>query len=168
MIIIEIALGIVLAVIILNYWQDIIGWGILAVIGSVIIAALAGVSYFIYSNWDSLAPILALLLIVVCFVIGMMILHKVCEFLDERLSRFTIKMWNVTGGESIAILFMIITLTVGIFFVLKAVITENPPHNNLPIGCLLIFIGGLIYNNNIKNSIKKTRAQRIIQKTYEK
>jgi hypothetical protein len=165
--IIEVALGIVLAVIILNYWRNIIGWGVLAIIGTIFITAVVGVGYLIYNSWDSITPFIPLLLIVICFVIGIPLLFKVSEFIEDGLSQFTIKAWNLTGGECIAILFITIMLTVGLSFLFRAVIMENPPHNELPIGLWLVVFGGLVYKKNMK-TINKTRGQRVIKRTYEK
>ncbi|RHW76806.1 hypothetical protein [Colwellia sp. RSH04] len=167
MLIIEIALGIVLAVIIINYWRDIINFGVVAIIGLVILSVLFGIGYFIYDGWDSIAPFLPLLFTIICFVIGMPLLFKVSEFIENGLSKYTIKAWNLTGGECIAILLITIMLSVGLSFLFRAVIMKNPPHNELPIGLWLVFFGGLIYKKNMK-TINKTRGQRIIKSTYEK
>jgi len=64
--IIQIALGIILAVVILRYWIEIISFGIKAFILAMILAAVAAGGYFAYLHYESVL-IFVILAILFCF-----------------------------------------------------------------------------------------------------
>ena len=151
MLIIEVALGIVLAVVILRYWRELISVGILGGIAIVAISALIFGGYYLYENTELFYGILS----VIAFAFFISGIYKVIEICGKRVSQVTLEKWNFTSGEIFGVLFIVIMVILGLFFIVKATISGEYNDIHTPIGSVFIFlgvVGGFVHIRDIKKS----------------
>lgn len=162
MLIIEIALGIVLAVIILVFWHEIIRFGLL---GALILAALSAVafgSYYAYENFSSIAPLLSIMV----FIIILIFFVKYVDVLMRKISIITLNKWNLTSGEIFGNTFVAFLILAGLTSAAYSLFTSNYGSVSMSLGIASIVIGLIGYKVQIKD-IKKSREHRAITESYE-
>lgn len=77
--IIEVALGVVLGVLILRYWQAVITLGILAAVLGVVLAVGGAVFYWVTTNEEVFRKLMALLLVLSGLLIGSFLSHIIAK-----------------------------------------------------------------------------------------
>lgn len=166
MLIIQIALGVVLAVIILAYWRKILSIGVLSFL---IILAISGVcitGYFAYSNQDIIREILIVVL-VVSTMIGLIILAKIIgESFSKKLSINTIRRWNLTFGDIVGSILFLSILICGLFSIIQAILIHTIESGYFSIGLALLLIGSIGCFIHFKE-IKRSQKQRKIKSSYQ-
>jgi hypothetical protein len=162
MLIIEIALGIVLAVIILIFWRQIIGFGVIAIIAMIAISILGIGGYFLYNNFDAVSPFLPLIILLILLYGLWMLIKEV----GKRISVVTLKKWDLSSGDISGILFSVPMFLLGLFFLSKTLITGDYEVTHLYGGGLLVIAGVIVWFAN-KKEIKRTRALRAIKASYK-
>ena len=95
MLIIEIALGIVLAVVILIFWRQILGYGLLGILGIAVISVFSIGGYYAYENFDSVIGLVAGIGIIAA-IIGAIVLSDV---VGSKISELMIKKWDWSIAE---------------------------------------------------------------------
>ena len=162
MLVIEIALGIVLAVVILRYWKEILGLGFLGVTIIAVLASIAYGSYYAYQNFDIILPILIFITLLVLLVLA----KHALKSLLAKLSVETIKRWDVSCGEILGITFSTLVIISGLLLIGSSLYSDE---NRIP----LIFMGviisvvGIAICKSYYSDIKREREYRAIRKTYE-
>lgn len=151
MIIIEIALGIVLAVLILRYWREIIGLGILGGVFAVGVSILLLIGYFIYENHEKIETGLVITITVLAIFV---VPYIGVKFISRKISPFTLRKWNLTCGEITAFIMIISTTLTGILLLLRSKLSGEFNEVHYPIGLVLIFvglIGVIVHFKDVKN-----------------
>ena len=156
MLIIQIALGIVLAVVALRFWTNIIAFGVVGMIAlAVLFAVILGASY-IYE-------VLSLVLIIfITFAVYCSI-----GIAGAELSVVTIKKWNLDSGDVAGMVFGVALLICGIYFAFNNYVTDKHSDAFVSICVFLLFAScsAAVFYVQLKE-IKKTRGLRSIKKTY--
>ncbi|MBI3231387.1 MAG: hypothetical protein HYZ45_14845 [Burkholderiales bacterium] len=109
--IIDIALGIVLAVFILRYWPAIVALGIIAVIGFVLLAFVGVGIYFIASNEAVLQKVLTVLTLVAVFLVG--------SFVSQLIAQRTVLKSEEVGVLLTIAIFLTVTTLFFAWFIAK-------------------------------------------------
>ena len=159
MLIIEIALGIVLAVIILRYWQEIIRFGGYGILFITIVSGILFGGYYLYENLEKVAPFLAIAFVLFIFFSAFVVIN----FFGQKLSVISLEKWNLSCSEITGIIFIISMVFLGMYFILSDFISGE--NNDATFGFVFFFlgvIGGFVHLRDIK----KAREQRAIRKTY--
>jgi uncharacterized membrane protein len=117
--IIDIALGIVLAVVILRYWPVIVGLGIAATIGVVLLAIGGAVIYFVFTNEVVLQKVTTLAILLAVFLMGSWVSHLIAQ-------RTVLKMEEI--GVLLTITIFLIAMTIFFFpFIFKWATDAHEP-----------------------------------------
>jgi len=68
-----------------------------------------------------------------------------------------LKKWNLTSGELVRIVFVILTIVIGLFLVGRSIVTGEYNNIHISIGSVLVIfglVGGLSHMRDIKRSRK--------------
>lgn len=161
MLIIQIALGIVLAAVILNYWRQIIGLGIDAII---IIAVFAGVYFggsYTYENFDNALPFL----VIIMFIATLYFLQRVIRLFNKRLTVRSIEKWDLSSEDIGSVLFSILLLMLAISLFGAALYWRDESTTFYVLGTIF-FIASVMKGISSKKEIEKSREKRAIRRTY--
>ncbi|WP_445359603.1 hypothetical protein [Microbulbifer sp. ANSA005] len=162
MLIIQIALGIVLAVVILRFWRQILGFGIIGLIGIALLGTVLTAGYFAYENIHSISPFIGLAV----FIGGLVGLVKFFEVSEKYLSKVTVEVWNLSAGDVFFLLFLLCLVVLAFFFFGKAIWLTESRAGNILIGTILFIVtvsGYFIY----QKELKRGRASRSAQASYK-
>lgn len=161
MLVIEIALGIVLAAVILRFWQSILSFGLVVALGAALLSAASIGIYFVYTNIDSIAPFVGILILVLLLVGSVSLFDRVGEFV----SSYTIKHWNLEGGDIASIIYINLMYMAGMFFLAKGVFSNEYLADGL-MSAILLFTISYFSMRSVKKQINNSRVQREVRKSY--
>ena len=151
MLIINIGLGILLAFMVIRFRREIIGLGIIGLIGVIALSLTLTVGYFIYENFELilvfLIPISSLVLIIWFF-----------KTVGHKISIVTLDKLNLTFGEVAGILFTFGMLASGFIFIIRSIFINelNGSDINSGLGLGLFFtglIGSIVHIINVRHAI---------------
>ena len=158
MLIIQIALGIVLAVVILKFWRETLVLAILAIATSIVLGAIAGGGYVIYENIDLLNRNIETIFSVVLFLAALVSACWILVKIDQFLSPITERRWRINSKELFQIVISILLVLSGISCLILALLTPIERDSNLIIG-LFLLLGGAIAGVSTYTDYKiKTRG----------
>lgn len=151
MMIIEIAFGIVLAVFILRYFREIISLGFLGVVIALRVCILLLIGYLIFDNYEKIG----IGTIVIIFVFATFIFPYVfLQFIDKKVSPFTLKNWNLTCWEIVAFFLTISLIALGIILFLLSMFSYEYSDGYSFYGLTLVLsglIGSIVHFKDVKN-----------------
>jgi hypothetical protein len=162
MLIIEIALGIVLAVIILGYWQELIKLGVIGIIGVAIISFVGLASYFAYINFDLIVSWLP----VVTVILSLFVIPILFRASEEKLSALSLKKYKFRFGEVFGLVLSSSAFFLGIFLILSEHVGFGTEQGYKPIGVLIGaagILGSRIYLKEILET-KKLQSEKKLSK----
>ena len=160
MLVIEIALGIVLAVVVLSYWRLIITFGIIGVIGLAVIAVIIFGGYMIYENYDSLIEPFLIIIFVLVLMFVLYVVLNLIESTIARINTVTLKKWNLLFWEIVVTLFLLFTMLTGVYFIYIAAFSGGGIEN-YSIGIIWILVCA-IYGFFCIKDIKNEREKRAL------
>ena len=117
--IIDIALGIVLAVVILRYWPAIVALGLLAVTVAVLLALVGGVIYFLAAHDALRGKIATISILIVIFLLG--------TFVSQLIARRTVLKAEEIGVLLTITIFLTATTAFFIWFISKWALDAGEP-----------------------------------------
>lgn len=161
MLIIEIALGIVLAVVVLNYWREILKFGFRGLLLICFLAVLTIVGYYMFEYFELIRPYLGVVIFSLIYISMVFLSVFLGESLAEKLAASSLNKWELSGGEVKRILFLVLAFILGICLVSMGQTSAAYLFFGSTL-LLLSLVGGFVY----KKELNRALEQRAARKTY--